>query len=41
MREPKIIKMDWRLLGYWPVYKDGKKAWVPKDDESFNKDSEN
>jgi hypothetical protein len=23
--------MDWRSLGYWPVYKDGKKVWVPKD----------
>jgi hypothetical protein len=19
--------MDWRALGYWPVYKDGKKVW--------------
>jgi hypothetical protein len=19
--------MDWRSLGYWPVYKDGKKVW--------------
>ena len=31
MKEPKITKMDWRSLGYWPVYKDGKKFWVPKD----------
>jgi hypothetical protein len=23
--------MDWRALGYWPVYKDGKKVWE-KDD---------
>jgi hypothetical protein len=30
-REPKITKMDWRSLGYWPVWKDGKKVWVPKD----------
>lgn len=29
--EPKIMKMDWRSLNYWPVYKDGKKVWVPKD----------
>ena len=29
--EPKITKMDWRSLGYWPVWKDGKKVWVPKD----------
>ena len=31
MKEPKIIQMDWRSLGYWPVWKDGKKVWVPKD----------
>lgn len=31
MQEPKIMKMDWRSAGYWPVYKDGKKVWVPKD----------
>ena len=41
MKEPKIAQMDWRSLGYWPVWKDGKKVWVPKDDESFNKDTEN
>jgi hypothetical protein len=35
-KEPKITKMDWRSLGYWPVYKDGKKVWVPKDAELFN-----
>jgi len=34
MREPKIMKMDWRPLGYWPVYKDGKLTWEkdPKND---------
>ena len=26
-KEPKITKMDWRSLGYWPVYKNGKKIW--------------
>lgn len=30
-KEPKITQMDWRSLGYWPVWKDGKKVWVPKD----------
>ena len=25
------MSMDWRSLGYWPVWKDGKKVWVPKD----------
>jgi hypothetical protein len=33
MKEPSIIKMDWRSLGYWPVYKDGKLTWE-KDPES-------
>lgn len=41
MKEPKIIKMDWRSLGYWLVWKNGKKVWVPEDDESFNKNTEN
>jgi hypothetical protein len=35
MKEPKITQMDWRMLGYWPVWKDGKKVWVPK--EQLNK----
>ena len=26
------MKMDWRSLGYWPVYKDGKLTWE-KDTE--------
>ena len=30
-KDPKIMSMDWRSLGYWPVWKDGKKVWVPKD----------
>ena len=41
MKEPKIAQMDWRSLGYWPVWKDGKKVWVPKDDKSFDKDTKN
>jgi hypothetical protein len=28
MKEPKIYKMDWRALGYTPVYQDGKLVWV-------------
>jgi hypothetical protein len=27
------MKMDWRSLGYWPVYKDGKLTWE-KDPEN-------
>ncbi len=33
-REPKITKMDWRALGYWPVYKDGKKVWEKDDNKT-------
>lgn len=40
-KEPKITQMDWRSLGYWPVWKDGKKVWVPKDDKSFNNYTKN
>jgi hypothetical protein len=32
-KEPKITKMDWRALGYWPVWKNGKKVWE-KDDKT-------
>ncbi len=27
------MKMDWRSLGYWPVYKDGKLTWEKDTDE--------
>lgn len=27
------MKMDWRPLGYWPVYKDGKLTWEKDPDE--------
>jgi hypothetical protein len=26
------MKMDWRSLGYWPVYKDGKLTWEKDPD---------
>jgi hypothetical protein len=29
--------MDWRALGYWPVYKDGKKVWEKDDKASKEK----
>jgi len=31
MKEPKIISMDWRGLGYWPVWKDGRIIWKKED----------
>lgn len=27
------MKMDWRPLGYWPVYKDGKLEWEKEVDK--------
>lgn len=32
--------MDWRSLGYWPIWKDGKKVWLPKDSKEFDKTTE-
>ena len=26
------MRMDWRSAGYWPIWKDGKKVWIPKDE---------
>jgi hypothetical protein len=28
-KEPKIMKMDWKSLGYEREYKNGKLQWVP------------
>jgi hypothetical protein len=30
MKEPSIMKMDWKALGYEREYKDGKLRWVPQ-----------
>jgi hypothetical protein len=32
--ESKIMRMDWRSLGYWPVYKDGRLKWEKNSDEA-------
>jgi hypothetical protein len=31
MKESSIFRMDWKSLGYWPIYKDGRLVWE-KDD---------
>jgi hypothetical protein len=31
MKDPKIMSMDWRGLGYWPVWKDGRIVWEKED----------
>jgi hypothetical protein len=30
MKEPSIMKMDWKALGYEKEYKDGRLRWVPQ-----------
>jgi hypothetical protein len=30
-KEPSIMRMDWKSLGYEREYKDGKIRWVPKE----------
>ena len=30
MKEPSIMKMDWKALGYEREYKDGRLRWVPQ-----------
>ena len=32
MKEPSIMKMDWKALGYEREYKDGRLRWVPGKD---------
>jgi len=31
MKEPKIFRMDWKALGYNPIWKDGKLIWIKND----------
>jgi hypothetical protein len=37
MKEPRIMQMDWKALGYERIYVDGRLRWVP---QQINKDSE-
>lgn len=40
MQEPKIMRMDWRSAGYWPVYKDGKKVWEKNELQETSQDKD-
>jgi hypothetical protein len=31
MKEPKIMQMDWKALGYEKEYKNGRLRWVPQN----------
>ncbi len=35
------MKMDWRSAGYWPVYKNGKRVWIPKNIVQEKKENHN
>ena len=37
-KEPKIMQMDWKALGYERAYVNGKLRWIPQQD---NKTPEN
>jgi hypothetical protein len=30
MKEPKIMQMDWKALGYERQYKNGRLRWIPQ-----------
>jgi hypothetical protein len=38
-KEPSIMRMGWKSLGYWPVYKDGKLTWEKQEDAKQSRDS--
>jgi hypothetical protein len=37
MKESSIFRMDWKSLGYWPVYKDGRLVWEKDDNQKDRK----
>jgi hypothetical protein len=39
-KEPSIMKMDWKALGYEREYKDGKVKWVPQQRKEDRKDKD-
>ena len=41
MKEPKIMQMDWKALGYERMYINGKLRWVPENvkEDKQNKDT--
>ena len=40
-KEPKIMKMDWKALGYEREYKDGRLRWIPRQvqEDTQNEDT--
>ena len=38
MKEPRIMQMDWKSLGYERIYVDGRLRWVPQQLKEDRKD---
>ena len=38
MKEPSIMRMDWKSLGYWPIYREGKLSWEKQETMSEKKE---
>ena len=39
-KEPKIMKMDWKALGYEREYKDGRLRWIPRQVQEDTQDED-
>jgi hypothetical protein len=37
-KEPRIMQMDWKALGYERVWVDGKVSWIPQQYNKASKD---
>jgi len=37
-KEPRIMQMDWKALGYERVYVDGKIRWIPQEQYKSKQD---
>jgi hypothetical protein len=40
MKEPSIMKMDWKALGYERQYKDGRLRWIPQTLKEVQQDED-
>jgi hypothetical protein len=40
VKEPKIMRMDWKSLGYEREYKDGRLRWVPRQVQEDTQDTD-
>jgi transketolase N-terminal domain/subunit len=40
MKEPRIMQMDWKALGYERMYLDGRLRWIPKQVHKASQDEQ-